>query len=232
MACSVTSSLNRAVMNIVADGINRERALPNFPKLRIRAIQPLWLFLMFFLAIPAAYSKPPNGDAMLGRVDRPVPSEELLNPLWSAGKGESVNVDRLNVYRANLRDTAPMVLAMAGVDVQTLYDSHVADTVSSICITCHRNGGVAAFAQPPAQLLFTGDTVIDRQRLNYFVAKKGSERVLNKVQGINHGGGAVLDPSSTAFSLLAEYLEAAEPATPEKTFERLLNSVQRFRGQP
>ena len=230
MACSVTSSLNRAVMNIVADAINR--ALPNFPKLRICAIQPLWLFLMFFLAIPAAYSKPPNGDAMLGRVDRPVPSEELLNPLWSAGKGESVNVDRLNVYRANLRDTAPMVLAMAGVDVQTLYDSHVADTVSSICITCHRNGGVAAFAQPPAQLLFTGDTVIDRQRLNYFVAKKGSERVLNKVQGINHGGGAVLDPSSTEFSLLAEYLEAADPATPEKTFERLLNSVQRFRGQP
>ena len=230
MACSVTSSLNRAVMNIVADAINR--ALPNFPKLRICAIQPLWLFLMFFLAIPAAYSKPPNGDAMLGRVDRPVPSEELLNPSWFAGMGEPVNVDRLNAHRANLRDTAPMVLAMAGVDVQTLYDSHVADTVSSICITCHRNGGVAAFAQPPAQLLFTGDTVIDRQRLNYFVAKKGSERVLNKVQGINHGGGAVLDPSSTEFSLLAEYLEAAEPATPEKTFERLLNSVQRFRGQP
>jgi len=42
----------------------------------------------------------------------------------------------------------------------------------------------------------------------------------------------VLDPSSTEFSLLAEYLEAAEPATPEKIFERLLNSVQRFRGQP
>lgn len=130
------------------------------------------------------------------------------------------------------RDTAPIVAAMAGVDVQSLYDSHVADTVSSICITCHRNGGVAAFAQPPAQLLFTGDTVVDRQRLDYFVAKKGSELVLNKVQGINHGGGAVLDTNTTEFSLLAEYLESAEPATPEKTFERLLDSVQRFRGRP
>ena len=135
-------------------------------------------------------------------------------------------------HSAAARDTAPIVLAMAGVDVQSLYDSHVADTVSSICITCHRNGGVAAFAQPPAQLLFTGDSVVDRQRLDYFVAQKGSERVLNKVQGINHGGGTVLEPNTTEFSLLAEYLEAAEPATPEKTFERLLNSVQRFRGQP
>lgn len=169
---------------------------------------------------------------MLSNVHSQVPSEELLNPLWSAGKGEPVNVDRLTVQPANVRDTAPIVVAMAGVDVQTLYDSHVADTVSSICITCHRNGGVAAFAQPPAQLLFTGDTVIDRQRLDYYVAKKGSERVLNKVQGINHGGGTVLDPNSTEFSLLAEYVEAAEPATPEKTFERLLNSVQRFRGRP
>lgn len=195
-------------------------------------MQPLWLSLTFCLAIPLAYSKPANGDAVMSRIDRPLPSEELLNPLWFAGKGEPVNDDRLMAQRAKVRDTAPMVLAMAGVDVQTLYDSHVADTVSSICITCHRNGGVAAFAQPPAQLLFTGDPVIDRQRLNYFVAKKGSERVLNKVQGINHGGGAVLDPSSTEFSLLAEYIEAAEPATPEKTFERLLNSVQRFRGQP
>ena len=219
-------------MNIVADGMNMERALPKFSKRRRCAIRPLWLSLMFCLAVPLAYSKPPNGDAMLSKGDSPEPSEELLNPLWSAGKEEPGNVDRLTAHRANLRDTAPMVLAMAGVDVQTLYDSHVADTVSSICITCNRNGGVAAFAQPPAQLLFTGDTVIDRQRLNYFVAKKGSERVLNKVQGINHGGGAVLDPSSTEFSLLAEYLEAAEPATPEKTFERLLNSVQRFRGQP
>jgi hypothetical protein len=135
-------------------------------------------------------------------------------------------------HSAAARDTAPIVLAMAGVDLQSLYESHVADTVSSICITCHRNGGVAAFAQPPAQLLFTGDSVVDRQRLDYFVAQKGSERVLNKVQGINHGGGTVLEPNTTEFSLLAEYLEAAEPATPEKTFERLLNSVQRFRGQP
>jgi len=135
-------------------------------------------------------------------------------------------------HSAAERDTAPIVLAMAGVDVQSLYDSNVANTVSSICITCHRNGGVAAFAQPPAQLLFTGDTVVDRQRLDYFVAKKGSERVLNKVQGINHGGGTVLDPNTTEFSLLAEYLESAEPAMPEKTFERLLDSLQRFRGQP
>lgn len=227
----MTSKLNHAVVDIAPISLNTERALPKFSKRRRCAIQALGLSLMFCLAVPLAYSKPPNGDEMMSRIVRPVPSEELLNPPWFAGMGEPVNVDRLNAPRANLRDTAPMVVAMAGVDVQTLYDSHVADTVSSICTTCHRNGGVAAFAQPPAQLLFTGDTVIDRQRLNYFVAKKGSERVLNKVQGINHGGGAVLAPSSTEFALLAEYLEAAEPATPEKTFERLLNSVQRFRGQ-
>jgi hypothetical protein len=219
-------------MNIVADVMNTERALPKFPKLRRCATQAQWLSLMLCFAASVAYSKPAGDDEMMSVVDSHLPSEELLNPLWFASKGEPVSADRLTEQRANLRDTAPMVVAMAGVDVQSLYDSHVADTVSSICMTCHRNGGVAAFAQPPAQLLFTGDTVIDRQRLNYFVAKKGSERVLNKVQGINHGGGTVLDPNTTEFSLLAEYLEAAEPATPEKTFDRLLNSLQRFRGQP
>jgi hypothetical protein len=72
---------------------------------------------------------------------------------------------------------------------------------------------------------------VDRQRLIFFVAQNGSERVLSKVQGINHGGGIVLAPDTAEFTLLAQFLELLEPVTPQQTFQRLLEAVQSVRGR-
>ena len=147
------------------------------------------------------------------------------------GRAPSRITALLTLDSVALKAAVPKSVSGYGGSLQSLYESNVAGTVASICTTCHRNGGIASFAQPPAQLLFTGDTEVDRQRLTFFVAQNGSERVLSKVQGINHGGGIVLAPDTAEFTLLAQFLELLGPVTPQQTFQRLLEAVQSVRGR-
>ena len=197
-------------------------------KHNIRAVSTC--FLICFLATFAESKAQAVEDLTSFQVAPESPTGARYHQLL-VGRAPSRITAQLTLDSVALKTAVPKSVSGYGGSLQSLYESNVAGTVASICTTCHRNGGIASFAQPPAQLLFTGDTEVDRQRLTFFVAQNGSERGLSKVQGINHGGGIVLAPDTAEFTLLAQFLELLGPVTPQRTFQRLLEAVQSVRGR-
>ena len=108
------------------------------------------------------------------------------------------------------------------------FDEYISPIVQSQCVNCHVAGG----ASGDTRIVFVvGSGAADRQRNQRTVAdflalvEDGAELLLNKVQGVSHGGGIQLaagtdgfDRMSTWLGLLGEKL-ATGPVTPETLFE-------------
>lgn len=93
---------------------------------------------------------------------------------------------------------------------QNLYNA--ADSVvQSRCLACHVEGGLAPSAGADLSLRRTEDpTHIDFNFSSFdaLVESRGSQYILNKVQGAAHGGGVVIEPFSSDYKGLADFLNA------------------------
>ena len=104
------------------------------------------------------------------------------------------------------------ISAAGGAEVyaQNLYDA--ADTViQDKCIGCHIEEGLAPKAGASLSLRTTSDpTYLDFNFSNFHALSeaRSSQYILNKAQGASHGGGAVIDPFSSDYKLLADFLQA------------------------
>ena len=98
----------------------------------------------------------------------------------------------------------------AEAHAQNLYDAADA-VVQDKCIGCHIEDGLAPKAGASLSLRTTSDpTYLDYNFSNFHALSEGrsSQYILNKAQGAAHGGGAVIEPFSSDYKLLADFLQA------------------------
>ena len=131
------------------------------------------------------------------------------------------------------RTPAPVIPRIAfssatGESATSYYDEHISPIVQDQCVTCHVEGG----ASGNTRIVFAaGSSASHRERNQGVVADflglvdDGAELLLNKVQGVSHGGGIQLPAGSAGFGhmntwlgLLGEELAAAT-VTPETLFD-------------
>lgn len=126
-------------------------------------------------------------------------------------------VSGVNAYPSSVGNAVSLlcqlrVSAAGGAEAhaQNLYD--VADTVvQDKCIGCHIEDGLAPKAGASLSLRTTSDpTYLDYNFSNFHALSEGrsSQYILNKAQGAAHGGGAVIEPFSSDYKLLADFLQA------------------------
>ena len=115
-----------------------------------------------------------------------------------------------------------------GESATSYFDEHISPIIQNQCVTCHVEGGVSG----NTRIVFAaGSDAAHRQRNQQTVADflrlvdAGAELLLNKVQGVSHGGGVQVpagsvefDRMSTWLGLLGEELAAAT-VTPETLFD-------------
>ena len=113
----------------------------------------------------------------------------------------------------------------AEAHAQNLYDAADA-VVQNKCIGCHIEDGLAPKAGASLALRQTSDpTYLDFNFSNFHALSeaRSSQYILNKAQGAAHGGGAVIEPFSSDYKLLADFLHSLElgstcsPASLKKT---------------
>ncbi|EAW41402.1 hypothetical protein MGP2080_01721 [marine gamma proteobacterium HTCC2080] len=98
----------------------------------------------------------------------------------------------------------------AEAHAQNLYDAADA-VVQNKCIGCHIEDGIAPKAGASLALRQTSDpTYLDFNFSNFHALSeaRSSQYILNKAQGAAHGGGAVIEPFSSDYKLLADFLQA------------------------
>ena len=98
----------------------------------------------------------------------------------------------------------------AEAHAQNLYDAADA-VVQNKCIGCHIEDGLAPKAGASLALRQTSDpTYLDFNFSNFHSLSeaRSSQYILNKAQGAAHGGGAVIEPFSSDYKLLADFLQA------------------------
>ena len=104
------------------------------------------------------------------------------------------------------------ISAVGGAEAhaQNLYDAADA-VVQNKCIGCHIEDGLAPKAGASLALRQTSDpTYLDFNFSNFHALSeaRSSQYILNKAQGASHGGGAVIEPFSSDYKLLADFLQA------------------------
>jgi hypothetical protein len=104
------------------------------------------------------------------------------------------------------------ISAVGGAEAhaQNLYDAADA-VVQNKCIGCHIEDGLAPKAGASLALRQTSDpTYLDFNFSNFHALSeaRSSQYILNKAQGAAHGGGAVIEPFSSDYKLLADFLQA------------------------
>ena len=115
-----------------------------------------------------------------------------------------------------------------GESSETYFDGHIDGIIQGQCIACHVEGGTSG----NTRIVFvTGSDAShrrsNRQTLADFLSlvEGGAELLLNKVQGVSHGGGVQLQAGSSGFEHIRIWLglvgeEAISPGvTPETLFE-------------
>ena len=126
-------------------------------------------------------------------------------------------VSGVNAYPSSVGNAVSLlcqlrVSAAGGAEAhaQNLYDA--ADTVvQDKCIGCHIEDGLAPKAGASLSLRTTSDpTHLDFNFSNFHALSeaRSSQYILNKAQGASHGGGAVIEPFSSDYKLLADFLQA------------------------
>ena len=91
-----------------------------------------------------------------------------------------------------------------------LFAQHISEAVvQSKCIACHVEGGVSG----NTRLVFAPSTTTDHETLNLAAFERflsevesGASYILNKVQGVSHGGGAQVPAGTTDFAEMERFL--------------------------
>ncbi len=112
---------------------------------------------------------------------------------------------------------------------ESVFESDISPIVQSQCINCHVRGG----RSQNTRLVFVGDEDADHltKNMGAFQAlldevENGADYVLNKIQGVGHGGGVQVRAGTDNFAAMERFLEllGQEPeegpsVTPETLFE-------------
>ena len=118
-----------------------------------------------------------------------------------------------------------------GESSETYFDEHIDAIIQGQCIACHVDGGASA----NTRIVFvTGSDASsrrsNRQTLADFLSlvEGGAELLLNKVQGVSHGGGVQLQAGSSGFEHMRTWLGLVgeEAIAPGVTPETLFDSVR------
>ena len=118
-----------------------------------------------------------------------------------------------------------------GQSSATYFDDHIDGIIQGQCIACHVEGGTSG----NTRIVFVAGSdaanrTLNRQTLADFLAvvEGGAELLLNKVQGVSHGGGVQLQAGSTGFEHMRTWLGliGEEAMTPGATPQTLFDSVQ------
>ena len=90
-----------------------------------------------------------------------------------------------------------------------VFREHISGVVQSRCIACHVEGGVSG----NTRLVFERSSTADHEALNLdafatFLSEVegGTSVILNKIQGVSHGGGAPVPAGSAAFAEVERFL--------------------------
>ena len=146
--------------------------------------------------------------------DQPIRVLSLL----SSPTGHLTNLSTAPARDAAVQDTAAEV-----------FGTLISPIVQSKCVTCHVEGGVSG----NTRLVFVTDDDPDHVTKNFSVfetfldeMEDGAELILNKVQGVGHGGGIQLAAGTDEFSAMERFLgllegEAVAPIaiTPANLFD-------------
>ena len=134
--------------------------------------------------------------------------------------------------RTLLRTPAPVIPRIAfssatGESATSYFDEYISPIVQDQCVTCHVEGGVSG----NTRIVFAaGSSAGHRERNRETVAdflnlvEDGAELLLNKVQGVSHGGGVQLPAGSANFEHMSTWLGllgeelAATTVTPKTLF--------------
>ena len=94
--------------------------------------------------------------------------------------------------------------------VEDEFRMRISPIVQSKCINCHVEGG----ASGDTRLVFVRDTEADHEATNLRVfqnflatVENGASRILNKIQGVDHGGGIQVAAGSAEFGSMRTFLE-------------------------
>ena len=90
-----------------------------------------------------------------------------------------------------------------------VFGEHISGVVQSKCIACHVEGG----ASGNTRLVFERSTTADYEALNLAAfssllseVEGGASYILNKIQGVSHGGGAPVQAGSAEFAQMERFL--------------------------
>ena len=127
-----------------------------------------------------------------------------------------------------------------GQSASGYYDAHIAPIVQGKCVACHVEGGESGhtrivFAAGSGEALRQRNQQVVRDFLG--LVENGAETLLNKVQGVGHGGGPQLPNGSAGFAHMSTWLgllgeELADSSvTPETLFDtvRMASAEATFR---
>ena len=103
-----------------------------------------------------------------------------------------------------------------------VFGEHISErVVHSRCIYCHVEDGRSGHTR----LVFEQSTTVDHEALNLetfenflSTVEGGASRILNKIQGVSHGGGEQVPADSDDFAQMERFLEALEG--PSEVFSR------------
>ena len=101
--------------------------------------------------------------------------------------------------------------AVDGATAAALFDGHISDpVVQSRCINCHVAGGISGHTR----LVFERAANPDHAALNLAAFERfltqvdgGASRILNKIQGVAHGGGEQVPADSAEFASMERFLD-------------------------
>lgn len=125
--------------------------------------------------------------------------------------------------------TAASVPANDEETAASVFEASISPVVQSTCINCHNPRGIARNTR--LGFVFDDDEDHLTKNIGAFQAlldevDDGAKYVLNKVQGVGHGGGAVIPAGTTTFramerflELLGEEVDDGPSVTPETLFE-------------
>ena len=124
----------------------------------------------------------------------------------------------------NLSTTPDARRDAANETAQALYQTHVsAAVVQAKCVTCHVRGGQSE----RTNLLFVPASNPDHLTLNFAAFKDflvdfdgGATRILDKIQGIEHGGGVQVADGTGDFTNMSRFLDLLDEAAATVTNKR------------
>ena len=147
-----------------------------------------------------------------------------MSHVWRAGKAAHARPADAIVPRIAFSEAT-------GESSASYFDDHIDGIVQGQCIACHVEGG----ASGNTRIVFVAGSDArsrrsNRQTLADFLGlvEGGAELLLNKVQGVSHGGGVQLQAGSSGFEHMRTWLGLVgeEAIAPGVTPETLFDSVR------